>query len=990
MIMKSNDKFDVLFIGAYRTGKGTVINALVGKVMMATRIAPCTAVIATVEYGENTNNVKVIYSDSTEPKNMSLEQFTKEFALSEEDWQYIADCGRIDRFANVSHVEMQSTDEIFADGLRLIDSPGLEEATARTKATNEFVPKANAIIFTLSATSLFSAAEKEYIAANFAGKNMRNVFFVINRIDNLTPGQLEASIIPSVRNGLADVFTDENGIFNEELYNKRVFFTNAYGALCARTGESYKIYMGRHTIDVGIDIEDTGFLEFENEFNNFQKNYIEHNKGVLKMAFVNQETKNKLNTIATSMREYSTLVDVPAAKGELGMGMSTEAKVFRENAKDVENGVFKVLVMGKFKNGKSTFINALVGKVMMAARATACTAVIATVEYGENTNNVKVLYSDSTEPKNMSLEQFTKEFALSEEDWQYIADCGRIDRFANVSHVEMQSTDEIFADGLRLIDSPGLEEATARTKATNEFVPKANAIIFTLSATSLFSAAEKEYIAANFAGKNMRNVFFVINRIDNLTPGQLEASIIPSVRNGLADVFTDENGIFNEELYNKRVFFTNAYGALCARTGEPYKIILGKTEVSANIKVEDTGMLDFEEALREFLNSPDRINATFNSTLQNMANTYQIAAKTVAEEKAVRSQSKEDREKNAKLAEEHLNEAVSEVERIRKTVKDTAGQIAKKVYLDLCSYVQNDIPREYASIATEEAKGMKFGMGKMVMLAGNTIFKREEEIKKIYKPFMDFIEGYIKTKLADWGERVPVLISGDLKDLEDELNDQFSDFDMKLEEATNLFAYGNTHAPSTKGMNWKTGLQNALALANWDISLAVENTAAGGMNWLDFAKRVGTQFGIDAAVTFFFGGPLLTVILPIEVFSAMLRAKRMSKDIIISLGNTAFESLKDRVNDLEVDFEEKIISNCVEKGEQIATTAINLVDEQQAKMNSLLSENEMSDSEAKAENDRADSTLAEMHNCIDIIYKELYGRVPTEAEFLNLAKNEKK
>lgn len=708
------------------------------------------------------------------------------------------------------------------------------------------------------------------------------------------------------------------------------------------------------------------------------------------MVLINQETKKKLSTIAENMRSYSLLVDEPAKKGAVGMGMSSEANIFRSNAEDVENGVFKVLVMGKFKNGKSTFVNALVGKVMMAARATACTAVIATVEYGGDSNNVKVIYSDSSAPKKMTLSQFTEEFALSKEDQQYIEDGGRLDRFANISHIEMQSSDDIFADGLRLIDSPGLEEATARTKATKEFVPKANAIIFTLSATSLFSSAEKEYIAANFAEKHMRNVFFVINRIDNLTEGQLEASVMPSVRTGLADVFIDKNGHFDNDLYDKRVFFTNAYGALCARTDEQYKIILGKKEIPVDIEIEDTGMLEFENSLREFLNSSDRINATFNSTLQNMANTYQIAAKSVVDAKAVRSQSQEERLKNAVLAKEKLDDAVSEVERIRKTMKDSSGQIAKKVYLDLHSYVQNDIPREFAAIAQNEAGQIKFGMGKMMSLAGAMISRNDKKTAEIYKPFMDSIEGYIKTKLADWSDRVPTLIDSDLRDLEAELNAQFSDFDMNLEEAANLFAYGNTNAPGAKKMGFKTGLQNALALANWDVSLAVENTAAGGMTWTGFGKRAATQLGIDFGIAMIFGAPFLAVALPLEVVSMIIKSKKMGKDIINSIGKTAFEALEKRVRDTEITFEEKIINGYTEKGELIASTAIQLVENQKQNMDKLIRENKMSDVEMMAENERADDTLTQMHDCVEAIYEELYGHVPTNAEFLKLAKTEKK
>ena len=77
----------------------------------------------------------------------------------------------------------------------------------------------------------------------------------------------------------------------------------------------------------------------------------------MEMAFINQETKKKLEAIAKNMRNYAVLVDEPTKKGDVGMGMPTEAKIFRENADDVQNGVFKVLVMGKFKNGKDKKVN---------------------------------------------------------------------------------------------------------------------------------------------------------------------------------------------------------------------------------------------------------------------------------------------------------------------------------------------------------------------------------------------------------------------------------------------------------------------------------------------------------------------------------------------------------------------------------------------------------------------------------------------------------
>lgn len=723
------------------------------------------------------------------------------------------------------------------------------------------------------------------------------------------------------------------------------------------------------------------------------------------MAFINADTKKKIDGIVRDVRDYAVLVDEP---GEAridgldcrpGLGMHTEAEGFRALSADIEQGVFKTLVMGKFKNGKSTFINALVGKVMMAARATACTAVIATVEFGDHTDEVTVCYTDRPSAK-MSLKKFTEEFALSEADQELVEEGGRLDRFSNVSHVEMQSTDQLFADGMRLIDSPGLEEDISRTRTTSEFVPKANAIIFTMSATSLFSAKEKEYIAENFAGKEMRNVFFVINRIDNLTEGQLESSVKPSVKAGLSEVFTDAEGYFNEQLYNSRVFFTNAYGALCVRTGEPYKVILGKKEVPVPIELEDTGMLEFENALRDFLNSEERIHATFRSTLTGMANTYQSAQKQAAADKAVRSQSKEERENNAKLAQEKLEEAREKVEDIRRKVKNSGSLISKKLYTDLLSYVQTDIPREFRAYL-ENSKDLRsdFGVSSFVKLAFVNLLaalpikslkeKMTNEQIEILKPITNRINKYIKEQMNQWEKRVPILVDADLRDLSDELDEQCTDFDLDLEEAVNRFAYGTAKAPK-QGGGFKAGLQSVLALSNWDVSLAMESTAEGGIGWGTFLQRVGIQLGLDLAVTAIFGAPFIVIALAIEVGSVIFRSKTVAKDQANAIGAEAFKALVNEIQKQELDFETSVTDNFVEKGEMIAGTALSMVADAENNMKKLLEENADDQKAADEENSRVDENLQAMRDRIHSVYAALYGHEPTEAEFVNLAKNVRK
>ena len=50
----------------------------------------------------------------------------------------------------------------------------------------------------------------------------------------------------------------------------------------------------------------------------------------------------------------------------------------------VHSDNFKVLVLGEFKRGKSTFINALLGNEILPAYATPCTAIINEVKWGDS------------------------------------------------------------------------------------------------------------------------------------------------------------------------------------------------------------------------------------------------------------------------------------------------------------------------------------------------------------------------------------------------------------------------------------------------------------------------------------------------------------------------------------------------------------------------------------------------------------------------------
>lgn len=711
------------------------------------------------------------------------------------------------------------------------------------------------------------------------------------------------------------------------------------------------------------------------------------------MAFVTKETKEKIQTLVKEVRGYADVVD------QSGLHMDTEVAALQAKADNVEAGLFNTLVMGKFKNGKSTFINSLVGKDMMASKASACTAVIATVEFGHNTNQVNVVYTDG-QVVTKTLEQFTEEFQLTQEDQDLVEEGGRLDRFANVDHVEMQSNDSLFADGVHLIDSPGLEEDVSRTTTTNKFVPQADAIIFMLNAISLFSEKERSYIAENFDGKCRRNLFFVVNRINQVSdPSLVETDVKPNVRKNLYEVFVDENGNFDEELYNKRVFFVDAYCAYCARTGKPTTVMVGKKEITVESDINDSGVPEFEDALREFLNSNDRICASFESIMTVMADSYRKAQKQAELDKVTRNQSKAQREANAKEAEKKLKAAEDNLDSIQKATRRTGEQVADKVYVDLLQFVQSDIPNNFAAyVAANDSIMNSFGAFDAVKMAGIRALailpitrlrnSMERKYENLLQPMVSAVNGYIKDQLKSWEERVPTLTAGILGDFQEELDTEFGDFALNMESAKNTFAYGNAKVAKGQG-GAKQGIQTLLALSNLDVSLAVNVNQGGDASWLDFAKGAGLQFGLDFVTGLIFGPGYWPFALVIEAIMIAMGGKKHATAQASAIGKEAFGNMSAKIKDAEMSIKSNIQNQLDAKVEPLVNTALGTVNDTRKHMQGILSENAKSQAEADAENRRADESLSSMKNSIDTVYETLNGHKPSAVEFARLGKNEK-
>ncbi|MGN0263720.1 MAG: hypothetical protein ACI4DX_04940 [Oliverpabstia sp.] len=122
-----------------------------------------------------------------------------------------------------------------------------------------------------------------------------------------------------------------------------------------------------------------------------------------------------------------------------------------------------------------------------------------------------------------------------------------------------------------------------------------DAVVYVLNAAMLLAQDDRRYIERYLSDGPNSNLFFCINRMDTIMEKYV-SEIKNFTKEILRRVFTT-NGVFDEALYQSRVFFISAYHSLNARLGKPSHTFSGDVYV----KDVDTGVPEFEYTLRKFL-----------------------------------------------------------------------------------------------------------------------------------------------------------------------------------------------------------------------------------------------------------------------------------------------------------------------------------------------------------------------------------------------------
>ena len=201
---------------------------------------------------------------------------------------------------------------------------------------------------------------------------------------------------------------------------------------------------------------------------------------------------------------------------------------FRKNMQVLGAGIFRLVVMGEIKKGKSSFINALLGHPeLVPTSSNIATSTIFKIRYGQSVA-YKVYFTEQSGKTELSVR--------AEDLYRYGTEDGNPGNEQQVDFIEVTCPSPILKAGLVMIDTPGLGGTfREHKKITYQYVPKADAVFFvTDSVESPIGALEIEYLKD--IKSITKHIYFVqtkINAVDTDAADARKANNLEILRRNL-------------------------------------------------------------------------------------------------------------------------------------------------------------------------------------------------------------------------------------------------------------------------------------------------------------------------------------------------------------------------------------------------------------------------------------------------------------------------
>ncbi len=174
---------------------------------------------------------------------------------------------------------------------------------------------------------------------------------------------------------------------------------------------------------------------------------------------------------------------------------------------------FTLAVVGQFKRGKSSLMNAIIGRELLPTGVLPVTSAITVLKYGpaEKLTIQREGSIFSEEPPVTALAD-------------YVTEEGNPGNRRKVKAAVLEEPIAFLRRGLEFVDTPGIGSAIqANTETTYAFLPQCDAVVFVTGLDSPLTEAELDFLRCTrqFA----QRMFFVVNKVDLLEEAEREKTL---------------------------------------------------------------------------------------------------------------------------------------------------------------------------------------------------------------------------------------------------------------------------------------------------------------------------------------------------------------------------------------------------------------------------------------------------------------------------------
>ncbi|MCM1542880.1 MAG: dynamin family protein [Blautia sp.] len=388
---------------------------------------------------------------------------------------------------------------------------------------------------------------------------------------------------------------------------------------------------------------------------------------------------------------------------------------------------FSVGIMGEFKRGKSTVINALLGREIMPADILPCSATMNRVTY-DLQPHAQVIKNDGS----------VIEISVDE-----IADYVTKTNDENAKRAEMVDEAIVYypcrfcQNGVDIVDTPGLNDDERMDRISEEIIPKLDAVIMVIVPGAPFSKSEAEFVRNKLMGSDLGRLMFLVNKIDTIRPRERDRAvedIKKRIQTAVLDKMSEIYGAESQEyadakakIGNIHIFPISAANALDARMD-------GDSEL-----LEESGITKFENALTHMLTTergalelaaPLAVISRAATDVLNAAETRRNSLQLSSEE-----------------FERKQQQAIGKIAEYRKSKKEetkrinAAAQTVKSNLLSQVNTFYNDLEKELNSAVEQASIDKKSLLQKAGQLAAT-------------QKMQQVVNDTVKTKMANFSEKM--------------------------------------------------------------------------------------------------------------------------------------------------------------------------------------------------------------------------------------------